>query len=239
MTHKPHLVLLPGLMCNDVSWQPVLDQLHAHATCQLIDHGNANTLVQMAEHVSKVAPPQFCMAGHSMGGRVALQVCRLVPHRIQKLALMGTGYHALPAGQEGIDEKNKRQSFLDLAQTKGVRRLAIAWVQGMVSPEHLKDAALIERIVQMFEIKSADIYGYQVNALLTRPDATDVLKNLNMPTCVVTGEFDSWATPEQHQEICDLIPSKPQLNVIKDSGHMMMMENPQGTLDVLVKWLRG
>jgi len=208
MTHKPHLVLLPGLMCNDVSWQPVLDQLHAHATCQLIDHGNANTLVQMAEHVSKVAPPQFCMAGHSMGGRVALQVCRLVPHRIQKLALMGTGYHALPAGQEGIDEKNKRQSFLDLAQTKGVRRLAIAWVQGMVSPEHLKDAALIERIVQM-------------------------------PTCVVTGEFDSWATPEQHQEICDLIPSKPQLNVIKDSGHMMMMENPQGTLDVLVKWLRG
>ncbi|MSQ56190.1 MAG: alpha/beta hydrolase [Limnohabitans sp.] len=239
MTNKPHLVLIPGLMCNDVSWQPMLDQLHAHATCQMLDHGNANSLVQMAEHVLQVAPPQFCMTGHSMGGRVALQVCRLAPHRIQKLALMGAGYRALPTGQAGIDERKKRQTFLELAQTKGVRRLAIAWVQGMVSPEHLKNAALIERIVQMFETKSADIYGYQVTALLARPDATDVLKSLTMPTCVVAGEFDSWATPAQHQEICDLIPSKPQLDVIKDAGHMMMMEKPQGTLAVLVRWLGG
>ena len=39
-----------------------------------------------------VDTPRFALAGHSMGGRVALEVARLAPQRVERLALLDTGY---------------------------------------------------------------------------------------------------------------------------------------------------
>ncbi|CAN1492873.1 hypothetical protein MCEMAEM4_00263 [Burkholderiaceae bacterium] len=65
------LILVPGLMCDDTSWGPVLPALSAHMPCRVVSHGNADSLVAMA-HIFATAPAQFNLAGHSMGGRVGV-----------------------------------------------------------------------------------------------------------------------------------------------------------------------
>jgi hypothetical protein len=50
--------------------------------------------------------------------------------------------------------------------------MAAEWVRGMVAPQRLGDATLIESIVTMFERKSADTFERQIRALLQRPDAS-------------------------------------------------------------------
>ena len=237
MTH-PHLILVPGLMCNETSWDPILPALSAQATCQVVSHGEADSLTQMAQQILDNAPAQFDLAGHSMGGRVALEVVRMAPERVRRLALLGTGYRAKEAGEAGEKEAQGRQVLLDLAQNESIRAMALAWVQNMVAPARLADAALIEAIVQMFERKLAAIFQRQIKALLTRPDATEVLRQVRVPTLVMAGEFDAWASPQQHQDIADLIPATPAMHMVVGSGHMMMMEKPDAVAALFLDWLR-
>ena len=202
---QPTLILVPGLMCDDTSWGPVLPALSAHMPCHVVSHGNADSLVAMAQHILATAPEQFYLAGHSMGGRVALEVVRLAPERVLRLALLGTGFRPKEAGAAGEEEVKKRQALLDIAHDQGIRQMALTWVQNMVAPARLSDAALLEAVVQMFERQSADIFRHQIRALLARPDASSVLQQVRVPTLLMAGEWDSWASPQQHQAMADLI----------------------------------
>ena len=231
------LILVPGLMCDETSWAPILPALSAQAACQVVSHGEADSLTQMAQQILDSAPAQFDLAGHSMGGRVALEVVRIAPERVRRLALLGTGYRAKEAGEAGEKEAQGRQALLDLAQNDSIRAMALAWVQNMVAPARLTDAALIEAIVQMFELKSGEIFQRQIKALLTRPDATEVLRQVRAPSLVMAGEFDAWASPQQHQDIANLIPTTPAMHMVVGSGHMMMMEKPDAVAALFLDWL--
>ena len=82
---KPTLLLLPGLMCDAAVWAPQVQALSGNARCVVPDYGLRDTLTAMAEHVLATAPAErFSLAGHSMGGRVALEVLRLAPLRVQR-----------------------------------------------------------------------------------------------------------------------------------------------------------
>ena len=231
------LLLVPGLMCDHTSWAPMLPFLDAHIAHTTVDHGDADSLVGMAERILQNAPAVFDLAGHSMGGRVALEVMRIAPHRVRRLALLGTGYRAKESGEAGAEELRKRQVLLDIARTQGVRAMAMEWVKPMVAPSRLPNTDFVEQIVAMITRKSEDIYKRQIKALLERPDASDVLSHLQIPTLVMAGAFDGWATPAQHQDIANHIPAKPEVAVIGPSGHMMMMEEPQLVAQHFNQWL--
>ena len=231
------LLLVPGLMCDHTSWAPRLPFLDAHIAHTTVDHGDADSLVGMAERILQNAPAVFDLAGHSMGGRVALEVMRIAPHRVRRLALLGTGYRAKESGEAGAEELRKRQVLLDIARTQGVRAMAMEWVKPMVAPSRLPNTDFVEQIVAMITRKSEDIYKRQIKALLERPDASDVLSHIQIPTLVMAGAFDGWATPAQHQDIANHIPAKPEVAVIGPSGHMMMMEEPQLVAQHFNQWL--
>lgn len=238
MGARPHLVLLPGLVCDAAVWQPQCAALAALAHCQVVDYGARSSLRAMAERVLATAPAQqFALAGHSMGGRVAMEVLRLAPGRVTHLALLDTGYQARAAGAAGEEEARKRQKLLDIACNQGVRAMATQWVQGMLDPPRLADIALVETIVSMFARKSADTFARQIRALLARPDATPVLAAVHIPTLVLCGRADSWSPLAQHEDIAALLPAHPAVRVVDQAGHMSTMEQPQAVSAALLEWL--
>jgi pimeloyl-ACP methyl ester carboxylesterase len=230
------LVLLPGLMCGDAFWQPLKAGSPASLRCQTVDYGDADSITAMAQVALAAAPPVFALAGHSMGGRVALEMARLAPARIQKLILMDTGYLPRAAGEKGETEKASRMALVDVAQKDGVRAMCAQWVKAMVHPDRLADKALLEAITVMFEQKSADRFLRQQTALLNRPDGSPVLASLKMPCLMLCGRQDSWANVAQHQAMQALAPHA-QLAVIEDAGHMVLMERPAPTIEAILKFL--
>jgi pimeloyl-ACP methyl ester carboxylesterase len=235
MTHLP-LLLVPGLMCDHTVWDPLLPQLSLVQACVVVDHGEADSLVQMANQVLQDAPPRFCMAGHSMGARVALEVLRLAPDRVAGVALLDTGYLPKLSGSAGEEEVRKRMHLLQIAQDQGVRAMATEWVQGMVHPERLKDQELIERILTMFDRKTAKIFAHQLHALIHRLDASDVLSSLRVPTLILCGRQDTWSPPSQHEAMHQLAPHAT-LAVIEEAGHMAPMEQPELVSAEILRWL--
>src|SRR5262245_57432811 len=110
------LVLLPGIVCDHAVWDPVIPALSRTAACQLHETGRARTLGAMAERVLAAAPPAFALAGHSMGGRVAIEIVRRAPERVRSLALLDTGYRPLPLAQAAEDERAGRYALLATAR---------------------------------------------------------------------------------------------------------------------------
>ena len=96
---------------------------------------------------------------------------------------------------------------------------------------------LRERVVAMMERKSADVFAHQIKALIERPDGTDVLRELRLPTLVLCGALDSWSNPAQHEEIAGLIPARPKVMSVPDAGHMVTMERPEPVVQAFKDWL--
>jgi pimeloyl-ACP methyl ester carboxylesterase len=241
---KPHLILLPGLLCDEAVWAPLLKDLNSVTQSHIPDYGSADSLTAMAEGVLRNAPERFSVAGHSMGGRVAMEIMRLAPQRVERLALMDTGFEARRPGADGEAEAAKRHALLDIARSEGMRAMGERWASGMVHPERLQDAALMGDILDMIERKSPDIFAAQIRALLARPDATPVLTSLAtrdtlaQPVLLMCGRQDSWSPPAQHEAMLRLAP-QADLVIIEDSGHMSTMERPAAVAQTMLAWLAG
>src|SRR5215510_11486659 len=113
---KTPVVLLPGLVCDAAVWTHAKAALGASAPVLIAEYGLLDSLGAMAEKVLREAPPSFAVAGHSMGGRVALEVLRRAPERVAAIALLDTGVQPLAAGEAGQREAAGRHELLDIAR---------------------------------------------------------------------------------------------------------------------------
>jgi pimeloyl-ACP methyl ester carboxylesterase len=236
MTIAYRVVFLPGLLCDRAVWGSQLEALAGLAVCSVADYGVLDSLPAMAEAVLERAPSQFVVAGHSMGGRVALEVCRRASGRIRGLALLDTGYQPRPQGAAGEQERSERMELVEFARRSGMRAMGKRWVRPMVHPDRLGDTPLVDAVLDMVERKSADVFEAQQRALLARPDATRLLPGISCPTLVLCGRDDAWSPVTRHEEMARHIPGS-EFVVVERCGHMSTMERPDEVSDALVRWL--
>ncbi|MDR3370241.1 alpha/beta hydrolase [Rhodoferax sp.] len=233
---KPTLVLLPGLMCDAAVWAPQIESLSDLVDCAVVDYGLRDSITAMARLVlDSTALARFALAGHSMGGRVALEVMRLAPERVERLALLDTGTHPLAQGEAGAKERAGRMALVELARDKGMRVMGQQWLPGMVHPDVI-GSALFESVLEMLECSSPEQFSAQINALLTRPDAAPGLSAITCPTLVLTGEHDVWSPPAQHAAMAQVIASA-QLCIVPHSGHMSTLEQPEAVSSAMRQWM--
>jgi pimeloyl-ACP methyl ester carboxylesterase len=233
---KQPLILLPGLLCDATVWRDQAAALSDLAECFIPDYGVIDTLAGMAECVLRDAPPRFALAGHSMGGRVAFEILRIAPERVERVALMDTRTHAKPAGEAGEKEAAGRYRLLEISRSRGMRAMAKEWIPGMVHPARLGDAELIRAIENMIAAKTPEIYAAQIHALLGRPDAEPIVASIRRPTLVLCGRQDAWSGLEWHEKIHAAVVGST-LEVVEDCGHMSTMERPEAVSAAMRRWL--
>jgi pimeloyl-ACP methyl ester carboxylesterase len=233
---KPVLLLLPGLLCDASNWAGQCTALAEFADCRVPAYHTLNSIEAMAAHVLANAPAErFALAGHSMGGRVALEIVRQAPERVERLALLDTGFQSLAEGEAGDKERAGRYQLLELARALGMRAMGQQWARGMVHPQHL-DTPVFEVILQMIGRQTPDMFESQIQALLARPDATTLLPHIHCPTLLLCGREDVWSPLARHEVMQRAIPGA-RLSVIEMSGHMTTLEQPQAVSRELTQWL--
>ena len=232
MAEPSVLYLLPGLLCDATVWEPqraaLADALRVRAFPSFLGH---DSIGGMAQAVLSEAPERFALAGHSMGARVALEVYRQAPERVERLAIVDTGVHP-PKPTEAA----ARMALVEIAKTRGMRALADVWLPPMVAPNRLSDGALMGPLFAMVERATPEQFDGQVRALLNRPDAEGWLSQIDVPTLVAVGDQDAWSPLEQHEPIAAAINGS-RLALINDCGHMAPVEQPEAVTSLLRAWL--
>lgn len=233
MVRDPILVLIPGLLCDGAAWQPVIDRLHGGVATVVADCSTQSSITQMALDTLEAVPGPLYVAGHSMGGRVALEMVRLAPERVARLALLDTGVQARKPGEEV-----KRQELVDLAYREGMRALADRWLPPMVHPDRVGDAGLMGPLTDMVERMDPALHERQIRALLDRPDAEPGLSAVAVPTALIVGRQDAWSPLAQHEAMLVKI-AHAQLYVIEDAGHFAPVERPDQVAAALDAWIKS
>ncbi|HEX8755716.1 MAG TPA: alpha/beta hydrolase [Steroidobacteraceae bacterium] len=233
---RDSVVFLPGLLCDRGVWEPQICALSTRYDCIVADYGAADSLAMMARRTLESAPSRFSLIGHSMGGRVALELMREAPRRVTRLALLDTGYQARPEGDAGEAEARRRYRLLDIASSQGMRVMGYEWLRGMIHPDRLQDGMLLESILAMIERKTPEIFAAQIRALLDRPAAEGVLRAIGCPTLILCGRDDRWSPLPRHQDMTRMVAGG-RLAVIEHSGHMTTLERPESVTAELERWL--
>lgn len=232
---RPQVLLLPGLLCDDWVWQAQADALTQLADVTIADFSDHDDLTEMAQtSLALFEDPTtpIEVVGHSMGGRVALEIWRIAPRRVRSLVLLDTGVHGVRPG-----EAENRQVLLDLSATRGMSALADEWLPPMVGADRRTDARLMDDLRAMVMRANPHQHRRQINALLTRPDATSLLATITVPTLVVVGRHDEWSPVAQHEQIAAAIAGA-RLEIVEDAGHMTTVERPDEVSALLDGWLK-
>lgn len=227
----PNLLFLPGLLEDAEVFRHLIHGLGARAACSVADLTRSDTIASLARDALAQAPDgRFALAGHSMGGYVALEVIRQVPERVERLALLQT--NARPDSAESTENRRRAMALAE----RDFPAVVAALMQKLLTPRHLADAALTGTIGSMALAVGKEAFLRQQDAIIGRIDSRPHLKDIACPTAVIAGREDAIMPVEVVKELADGIPGA-RLTTIAECGHMATLEQPAKVLAALVEWL--
>jgi len=231
MREPQPIVLIPGLTATPRFYEPLLPALWRFGPVTIADHTRDDSMAGIARRILASAPPRFALAGHSMGGYIALELMRQAPERVAKLALLDTAARA-----DTAEQTERRRQQIAIATAGKMKAVVDLQFPNLVHPARRGDAALRRTCDLMAEETGAQAFVRQQNAIIGRPDSRPSLAAIRCPTLVLVGEQDAVTPPERSQEMAAAIAGA-RLVVVPDCGHMCVLEQPEPVTQEMVRWL--
>lgn len=231
MPHTP-LLFLPGLLEDADVFEHQFLGLADVAVCRAAELTRSDTIAGLAEDALAQAPAErFALAGHSMGGYVALEMLRRAPQRVERLALLNT--HARPDSPESTAN---RRRLMQLAETDFPAVMA-ELAPKLVAPQHRQEVGLVGKMSEMALATGKEAFLRQQRAIIGRIDSRPHLGAIRCKTLVVAGRDDGIMPVEWLEELARGIPGA-RLEVVEECGHMACLEQPEQVTALLAEWLR-
>lgn len=232
MTRRAPLVLVPGLLCDALLWQPQIAGLGPAADCWVGDPTQSDSMREVAADILAAAPfDTFALAGLSMGGYVAMEMIRQAPSRITHLALLDTAARA-----DTDEQRAKREAFIELADRGRFMGVTDQLLPLLVHRSRLADEPLVATVKAMARNIGRAAFVRQERAIMSRIDSRPHLPAIRVPTLVLCGRDDALTPIDRHEEIAALVPGA-RLEVIDHCGHLSTLERPAEVTRAFGTWL--
>jgi pimeloyl-ACP methyl ester carboxylesterase len=227
VTHLP-LVLLPALLCDAELYAAPLAALKDLADPHVVTVAEPD-LARAAALALERAPARFALVGTSAGGNLALEVLAAAPTRITGLWLTGVnpGPHADPGGARLLQQRVRTGDFEGVLDGLAARCVHAA---GPRANETLRVLRAMARRA------GPDVFMRQSEAVITRRDRWDVLTGLDVPTLVLWGRQDAFASVETARAIAARVRDA-RLVLLDDCGHLPTLERPDACMPAVRAWL--
>ena len=231
------LVLLHGFPLDHHLWDdiaPLLEDRFDLILPDLRGFGESTTVdapYSMDDYASDIAGlldqlgiQKAVIAGHSMGGYVALAFARLYPERVSGLALISSQVLADPPDRK----EGRYKSAADVAE-KGIGDVVEAMTSKFTSDARLQTIAR-----SIMEKQKPGAYIGALKAMAERTDSTSLLSTFKFPVMVVHGEADALIPVARAHEVKAALPDSYYVE-LKDTGHVPMLEAAKETAEALLR----
>lgn len=229
-TIREPLVLLSGMLGDATLWDDVASELEDIAQPSFPRIDRDTTISEIAQSVLVTAPGRFALAGHSLGGIVALEIIRLAPERITRIALLNT------SGREASPEQLTSWSAMASKTTAGHFRDVVADLGIHTLPTAHRSVEMVARNSAMASTVRAEGFLRQLAAQSSRPNFLPTLVNIRVPTLVVTGGLDQICPGMRQEELVHRIQGARHVT-LRSAGHMSPLEAPHEVVAALRDWL--
>lgn len=162
------------------------------------------------------------IGGLSMGGYVAMALLRRHPQRVRALILADT-----KASADAELARANRERIAAAVEAQDGEVLLTDVLPTLVGPTTAESRPLIlGRIRGMVQSAPSAAVAWAQRAMAARPDSTDTLRAVRVPTLVVVGEEDTLAGPQEAEAMATAIPAA-RLVRIPAAGHLSAVETPE------------
>lgn len=241
MGKGPHLCFLHGFCEDSTIWESTISHLSKTHTCISIDlpgFGKSKKLefqsipeitdavFQILRHEKIESPIIF---GHSLGGYIACEYASNHPQGIYGLGLI----HSTSMADNKLKKENRNKA-VNFIKRHGTSDFFQLFIKNLVAKSNrlLINDKLI-KVIQNTPTKSV-ING--MNAMMNRSDRRYLLSQLDCPILFILGDKDEHYPKNEifnQASECKLA----QVNIIKNSGHLSMIENQKAFLSAAQNFL--
>jgi len=240
------LILIHAFPFNLRMWENQFAELGN--TCHLIaydirgfglsDVGDGQFTIELyvddlIELLDKLKIRKAILCGLSMGGYIALRAFERSPEKIDGLILCNTKSDA-----DSNDAKIKRANNIKKIKNHGLNIFAEDFIKSAfcrntfeLKPDIIQRA---EKII--LENSPIGVCGALL-ALAARTDTSSVLDKINVPTCIIAGEYDILTAPEVMMRMHKSIKSS-EFHILKNCAHMSNLENPVDFNKTITEFIR-
>lgn len=237
----PAVMLIHGFPASGILWDGVVPGLTQYFTVLVPDIPGSgeslpgNEAVSM-DALSAIVPAilddagfEYCvLAGHSMGGYLALAAAALFPERLKGLSLVHS-----TAKADDEEKREKRRKSIELIRKGGKEPFIRGMVPGLFSDAFRKihSEAVGRWIGEGMKLTPEAMIAFYT-AMLERPDRQDVVRNAPFPVQWIAGKDDAlipWQSVLSQATRADI----SAVSLYKECGHMAMVEkNEKLTADL-------
>lgn len=240
----PALMLLHGFPASGKIWEPVIASLSQKFSLLIPDIPGAGesqlgvplpaieALAEIVPAILNDAGFECCvLAGHSMGGYIAMAAAEAFPGRLNGLMLV----HSTSLADD-VAKKEKRQKSIELILRGGREAFIRGMIPSLFAPSFCAANPKVISAMQAEGLKLSDagmIAFY--NAMMNRPDRRHVLNSLPFPVGWFLGQHDGiipWETCLQQSTL----PHVTFISLNKTCGHMGMIEQPEALSAQLISF---
>lgn len=229
----PVVLFLHGLGATSASWQlqfqPLADAGYRILAPDMRGFGRSsypgganNSEIMAADTIKFLQRLEIgtChVIGISMGGTIALQTVLMKPGFAESLILTNTFAKLRPKGVATWIFYGIR---LAMVHVIGIQKQA-TYVANRLFPQPEQGELRNEFTKQ---VRQANQKGYRSTMRsYSQYDLSDQLREINVPTLIITGENDSVVPPDVQAELANNIPNSRHV-LIQNSGHAVSVERP-------------
>jgi pimeloyl-ACP methyl ester carboxylesterase len=240
------LLFIHGWPHNRTLWAGQMSGLATQARCLAPDlrgFGGSSVMepYSIAQYADDLAAlldargiERAVVCGLSMGGYVALAMLRQHRPLLRGLILTSTR-----ATADTAEAREKRARLIAFVEEHGVEALAGRQLRAMVGSTTFESRASVRESLRemMAGAPTAGVIG-ALRAMAERPDATDLLPTIDIPTLVVGGAEDGFTPPDELRAMAARIP-RSRFELLAGGGHVCAYERPGAFNHVVGEFLSG
>ncbi|MDE3722206.1 alpha/beta fold hydrolase [Nocardiopsis sp. N85] len=172
------------------------------------------------------------VVGLSMGGQIALELCRLFPDRVDCLTLAATNpYAETEQGRAG------RRAMARRLRVEGMGGYTDEVLVGMMTEANVRALpAVADHVRAMMYAAPPEGAAAALEGRAQRPDHVPLLRRISAPTLLVAGQEDVFTPPDFTEAMHVRIPDSV-VEIIEGAGHLPNLERPQRFNEVLRRFL--
>jgi pimeloyl-ACP methyl ester carboxylesterase len=249
---EPLLLMIHGWTGSAEDWAPLLgvlpDRVRAIAIdlpgCGLSDKPDAAYdmpwfLDFLHGLCAVLGAPRVVLAGHSMGGQIAIHFATRYPDMVEKLILID------PYGLKGEEGGLRALAHLGPVVNLGFMlntRFFIEWAMRAnvlyhSPPESLR-TAVDSTAVSILGRNGARAIARITRRVIGRAYVDALLPGIFQETLVLWGDHDRILPPHWGQAFASRLP-RVSLRIVADAGHMPMFERPAVVAEMIAQFVSG
>jgi esterase len=241
---KPWILLIHGLfgsLDNLAALRRGLVEDYNVLSIDLPDHGNslrtkefsfAHYALLISQLINTLDIVSLNIVGHSLGGKIAMQLALSQPDLINRLVILDIAPVAYQARHHAVFD--------------GLENVPLELITSRKNAEEYLQEFVKELSTRQFLLKSLyqDDTGWhwQFNLVLLKRDYAKLSAGLNIqaqftkPTLFIKGQLSDYLTTEHKEQIMQLFPHS-QLKVLANTGHWLHAEKPALCIKMIKSFL--